>query len=311
MGSVLTPQQARGRTARRTAAALGYDECVTYSFIDRAAAEAFGGGAEATRLENPISSEMSHLRPSLLPGLLRAAARNQARGAGAMALFECGTAFHGGAPGEQHAALTGLLVGAPGRDVHGHARTPDLYDARADAEAVLEGLGAPAGRVLPGAPEWWHPGRSGRVALGPKAALATFGELHPRVLAAMDVRGPAAAFTVHLDAIPASKAKGPSRGALELSNVQAVERDYAFVLDRDVPAQDVVAAARGADKALIADVRVFDAFEDGAVGEGRKSLAIAVRLQPRDRTLTEAEIVAVGERIVAKVAHATGGELRT
>ena len=309
--SVLTPQQVRERTARRMAAALGYDECVTYSFVDRAAAEAFGGGSEATRIENPISSEMSHLRPSLLPGLLRAAARNQARGAAAMALFECGTAFHGGAPGEQHAALTGLLVGAPGRDVHGGVRAPDLYDARGDAEAVLKALGAPAGRILPGAPEWWHPGRSGRVALGPKVALATFGELHPRVLAAMDVKGPAAAFTVHLDAIPMPKAKGASRGALAVPSVQAVERDYAFVLDRDVPAQDVVAAARGADKALIADVRVFDAFEGGAVGEGRKSLAIAVRLQPMDRTLTEAEIAAVGEKVVAKVAKATGGTLRS
>ena len=310
-GGVLTPEQRRERAARRTAAALGYDECVTYSFIDRAAAEAFGGGSEATRLENPISSEMSHLRPSLLPGLLRAAARNQARGAGAMALFECGTVFDGGAPGEQRTALTGLLLGPAERDVHGGARAPDVFDARGDAEAVLAALGAPAGRVLPGAPDWWHPGRSGRVALGPKVALATFGELHPRALSLLGVRGRAVAFTVHLDAIPAPKAKGPSRGALALSNVQAVERDFAFVVDADVPAQDVVAAARGADKTLIADVRVFDVFEGGAVGEGRKSIAVAVRMQPADRTLTEAEIAAVGEKVVAKVAKATGGALRS
>ncbi len=309
-GPVLTPGQARERIARRTAAALGYDECVTYSFVDLAAAETFGGGAEGTRLENPISSEMSHLRPSLLPGLLRAAARNQARGVGRMALFECGAAFHGGGPGEQHAALTGVIVGAPDRDVHGGAREADAFDMRGDAAAILEALGAPAGRVLRGAPDWWHPGRSGRVTLGPKVALATFGEVHPRASRAMGVKGRVAAFTVHLDAIPMPKAKGASRGALALSNVQGVERDFAFVLDRDVPAQDVVAAARGADKALIADVRVFDAFEGGALGEGRKSLAIAVRLQPADRTLTEAEIAAVGERIVAKVAAATGGTLR-
>ena len=310
-GPVLTPAQRRERTARRTAAALGYDECVTYSFIDRAAAEAFGGGAEATRLENPISSEMSHLRPSLLPGLLRAAARGRARGAGPLALFECGTAFHGGAPGEQHEALAGVLLGPAERDVHGGARAPDVYDARADAQAVLAALGAPAGRVLPGAPDWWHPGRSGRIALGPKVVLATFGQVHPRALAALDVKGPAIAFTVDLGAIPAPRAKGASRGALELSNVQAVERDFAFVLDARVPAQDVVAAAKGADKALIADVRVFDAFEGGALGEGRKSVAIAVRMQPRDRTLTEAETAAVGEKVIAKVAHATGGKLRS
>ena len=310
-GSVLTPEQVRERTARRTAAALGYDECVTYSFIDRAAAEAFGGGAEATRLENPISSEMSYLRPSLLPGLLRAALRNQARGAGAMALFECGTAFHGGAPGEQHGELTGLLTGPAGRDVHGAARAPDLYDARADAEAILAALGAPEGRILPGAPDWWHPGRSGRIALGPKRALATFGELHPGVLAAMGLKGAVAAFTVHLGEIPMPRSKGAGRGALSLSNVQAVERDFAFVMDAGVPAQDVVSAAKGADKALISEVRVFDAFEGGALGEGRKSIAIAVRMQPADRTLTEDEIAAVGRKVVAKVEKATGGALRS
>ncbi len=195
--------------------------------------------------------------------------------------------------------------------MHGGARAADGFDMRGDAGAILAALGAPAGRIQRGAPDWWHPGRSGRVTLGPKVALATFGEVHPRASQAMGVKGRVAAFTVHLDAIPVPRGKGASRGALALSNVQSVERDFAFVLDRDVPAQDVVAAARGADKALIADVRVFDAFEGGALGPGRKSLAIAVRLQPADRTLTEAEIAAVGERIVAKVAKATGGALRS
>ncbi|MEL7182943.1 MAG: phenylalanine--tRNA ligase subunit beta, partial [Pseudomonadota bacterium] len=197
---VLTPLQHRERAARRTTAALGYDECVTYSFIDRDAAALFGGGTQATELENPISSEMSHMRPALLPGLLRAAARNQARGTMDLALFEIGTVFHGGEPGEQHLLLTGLLVGhtAP-KDVHGTRRAVDVFDAKADAEAVLAAIGAPArAQVLRGVQDWWHPGRSARITLGPKNTLAAFGEIHPKVLKAMDVKGPATGFAIHI-----------------------------------------------------------------------------------------------------------------
>ncbi|UWQ22330.1 phenylalanine--tRNA ligase subunit beta [Jannaschia sp. W003] len=307
---VLTPAQRRERLARRTVASLGYDECVTYSFIDAEAATLFGGDPEALRLENPISSEMSHMRPDLLSGLLRAAARNQARGAGGFALFEVGTAFSGGEPGEQGLQVAGLLVGQGPRDMHGGRRAPDAFDARADAEAALAALGAPAAQVMRGAPDWFHPGRSGTIRLGPKRVLAAFGELHPRVLKALDVRGPAVAFTVHPDAVPFPKATGTARPALILSDLQAVERDFAFVVDESVEAQALVNAAKGADKALITDVRVFDEFVGGSLGEGRKSLAIAVRLQPREATLTDKEIEAVGAKVVEKVRKATGGELR-
>ncbi len=309
---ILSPVQKREQAARRTAAALGYNECVTYSFIDKAAATIFGGGDDATMLANPISSEMSHMRPALLPGLLRAAARNQARGFADQALFEVGAAFHGGEPEEQHLLVSGLLVGRTGpKDVHGAARPVDLYDAKADAEALLAAMGAPAKvQILRGASDWWHPGRHGKICLGPKKVLGIFGELHPKVLREMDVKGPAVAFTLWPAEIPLPRKTGAARPALTLNDLQPVERDFAFVVDTDVQALDLVNAAAGADKALIADVRVFDEFIGGSLGEGKKSLAITVRLQPIDKTLKEAEIEAVAARIVEKVTKATGGTLR-
>jgi phenylalanyl-tRNA synthetase beta chain len=312
---VLTPMQVREKTARRTLAALGYNECMTYSFIDSASAALFGGGQEPTRIENPISSEMTHMRPDLLPGLLQAAARNQARGFADLALFEVGPAFTGGEPGEQVLQATALLVGASAaRDPHGSRRPVDIYDAKADAEAVLAAIGAPAKvQIARKAPGWFHPGRSGTMSLGPNA-LASFGEVHPRVLKAMDVKGPAVALTIHLAAIPFPKAKTATRAALDISDLQAVERDFAFVVDRSVEALTLVNAAQGADKALIERVSVFDQFTgdkaEAQMGAGKKSIAISVRLQPRDKTLTEDEIEAVSTRIVEKVAKATGGVLR-
>ncbi len=313
---VLTPQQRREAAARRMAAALGYSECVTYSFIGAEAAALFGGGSEAVRLDNPISSEMTHLRPDLLPGLLAAAARNQARGFTDLALFELGPVFFGGEPGEQRVQLSGLLVGASApRDPWGSRRAVDLYDAKADAEAILAAVGAPArmqiDRRLDG---WWHPGRAGNMALGP-SRLASFGEVHPRVLKAMEVKGPAVAFTVHLANVPLPRTKSPTRPALNASAFQAVERDFAFVVDERVEAAVLVNAALGADKGLIESVRVFDQFAGeraaAQMGAGRKSLAITARLQPKDRTLTDAEIEAVAAKIVEKVTKATGGTLRS
>ena len=309
---VMTPMQRREQIARRTAAALGYNECVTYSFIDQASAALFGGGGDETRLENPISSDMSHMRPALLPGLLQAAARNQARGFMDLALFEVGPAFHGGEPGEQHTLISGLLVGRTGpKDTHGSSRAVDVFDVKADAEAILNALGAPARvQILRGAREWWHPGRHGRICLGPKKVLGVFGELHPKVLTAMDIKGPAMAFTLWPAEIPLPRKSGASRGALDISDLQAVERDFAFVVDADVEALTLVNAALGADKALIEEVRVFDEFIGGSLGDGKKSLAITVRLQPRDATLKEAEIEAVGQKVIEKVTKATGGTLR-
>ena len=309
---VMTPIQRRLVAARRTAAALGYNECVSYSFIDQASATLFGGGTDMTMLENPISADMSHMRPALLPALLQAAARNQARGFADMALFEVGTVFDGGEPGEEHLQVSGLLIGRTGpKDVHGASRDVDVFDAKADAEAVLAAIGAPAKvQINRGAPEWWHPGRHGMICLGPKKVMGVFGEVHPRILAAMNVKGPAMAFTIYPEQIPLPRKSGASRGAMDISDLQAVERDFAFVVDSDVDALALVNAAAGADKALIDGVRVFDEFIGGSLGEGKKSLAITVRLQPRDGNLKDKDIEALSAKVIEKVTKATGGVLR-
>ncbi|HRO13516.1 MAG TPA: phenylalanine--tRNA ligase subunit beta, partial [Paracoccus sp. (in: a-proteobacteria)] len=200
-------------------------------------------------------------------------------------------------------------------DPHGSRRAVDIHDAKADAEAILSAIGAPAraqiDRKLDG---WWHPGRAGNIALGPNR-LASFGEVHPRVLRALDVKGPAVAFTIHIANVPMPKAKSPTRPALVISDLQAVERDFAFVVDEEVEASAIVNAAQGADKALIERVTVFDQFTgdkaQAQMGPGKKSVAITARLQPRDRTLTDADIEAVAAKIVDKVARATGGSLRS
>ncbi|MFV2034475.1 MAG: phenylalanine--tRNA ligase subunit beta [Halocynthiibacter sp.] len=315
--AILTPMQKREAAARRKIAALGYNECVSYSFIDQAAAALFDGGTEATMLQNPISTEMSHMRPDLLPGLLAAAARNQARGFMDLALFEIGPAFHGGEPGEQRLLASGLLVGHNGpKDVHGARRAVDVYDAKADAEAVLAAIGAPAkAQILRGAQGWWHPGRSAKICLGAKKVLAVFGELHPKVLAAMGVKGAAVGFTLYLEEPPFPRSKSATRAALVASDLQAVERDFAFVVDGNVEAVTLVNAAAGADKTLIESVRVFDEFTgttaEVQMGAGKKSLAITVRLQPAEKTLTEKDIEMIAAKIIEKVGKATGGVLRS
>jgi phenylalanyl-tRNA synthetase beta chain len=309
---VLSLGQTREQTARRTIASLGYNECVTYSFIDHDAAVMFGGGTDATMLSNPISSEMSHMRPSLLPGLLQAAARNQARGIMDMALFEVGPIWHGGEPEDQEALACGILVGQTDpKDVHSSRRTVDVYDVKADVEAVLHALGAPKKvQFQRGLSNWWHPGRSARMALG-KTSLAGFGEVHPTVLAALGVRGPVMAFAIHTKNIPMPKTRSATRPALTISDLQAVERDFAFVVDQSVEAITLVNAAKGADKVLIEEVQVFDEFIGGSLAEGLKSLAFTVRLQPKDTTLKDLEIEAVSAKIVEKVSKATGGKLRS
>ncbi|MBZ0128480.1 MAG: phenylalanine--tRNA ligase subunit beta [Rhodobacteraceae bacterium] len=313
---VLTPMQRREAVARRTTAALGYNECVTYSFVDQASAAMFGGGSDATMLANPISSEMSHMRPSLLPGLLQAASRNQARGSADLALFEVGPVFHGGEPEDQEMMLTGISVGhTVPRDAHGSRRPVDLYDAKADAEAVLAAIGAPAKLMIRrGCSGWWHPGRSALVTLGPKIVLGAFGELHPKVLDALGVKGPVVGFAIHIANLPFPKAKSATRPALELSALQAVDRDFAFVVDKEVEAEAILNAARSADKVLIGEVAVFDQFTgakaEAQMGAGKKSVAITVHLQPVAATLTDKEIEAVSAKIITKVTAATGGTLR-
>lgn len=315
--TTLTPIQRRERAARRSLAAQGFNECVTYSFVGQAEAALFGGGTEEMRLENPISSEMSHMRPDPLPGLMAAAARNQARGFGDLALFEVGPGFTGGEPGQQRLVASGVLTGmtAP-RDWSGARRPVDLFDAKAAVIEALNAIGCPTERLMVRreASSWYHPGRSALLSLGPKNVLAEFGELHPKVLAAMDVKGPAVAFTILLENPPFPKKTGASKGALASSDLQPVERDFAFVVGAEVEAEEMLRAARSADKKLIESATVFDVFAGKkaaeSLGAGKKSVAFSVRMQPRDKTLTEKEIEAVVEKVVAAVAKATGGALR-
>jgi phenylalanyl-tRNA synthetase beta chain len=309
---VLTLAQRRMTTARRILAARGFDECVHISFIAREQARLFGGGDDARQLENPIAADLDSLRPSVLPTLLGAVQRNQARGLSPLMLFELGPQFASGMPGDQTLVAAGLRAGEPRRHWSKKTPAPDALAAEADALIALESVwgqkvDAP---ISAQAPSWYHPGRAGTIALGPKT-LCHFGELHPAILAAFDIKGPVAAFEIFLDAIPEPKTKaGQSRGALRVSDFQAVERDFAFIVDAGVSAEKLVKAARGADKALIERVDVFDVYEGKGVPEGKKSLAISVRLQPLDATLTNADIEAVAQKIVNAVIKATGGSLR-
>jgi phenylalanyl-tRNA synthetase beta chain len=312
---VLTESQDRMRRARRCLAGRGLHEAATWSFVPRAHAELFGGGnaVEALSLANPISAELDTMRPSVLPGLIAAAGRNIDRAMSHVALFEAGPQFGGLEPEEQTRAVSGLRRGAGPRHWTEAPREPDVFDVKADAFAVLEACGAPVDsvQVTDDAPGWYHPGRSGTLRLGPKTVLAHFGEIHPRVLHAMDVKGPVMAFEIFPEHIPPSKRKpGKARPPLDAPDLLPVERDFAFVVDRGVSADALVRAARGAEKKLIEDVRVFDLYEGAGVPEGKKSLAIEVRLQPREKTLTDEEIEAVSAKIVAQVKKATGGELR-
>jgi phenylalanyl-tRNA synthetase beta chain len=306
---VLTSSQKRTRLVRRALATRGFNETISYSFIPRAQAALFGGGDDARQLENPIAADMDAMRPSPLPSLLTAAQRNQSRGFSDLMLFEIGAGFRSGMPEAQQTMAAAIRVGAGQRSWTKAAHPADAFDVKADVLAALEIAmgGAMTAPVKAGAPQWYHPGRSGTLALGPKV-LAHFGELHPSIISAFDLKGPVAAFELVLDAIPETKSKGKSGYAP--SAFQAVERDFAFVLDASVTADDVVKAAKSAERTLIESVSVFDLYEGKGVPEGRKSLAITVRLQPRDKTLTDAEIEAVAGKIVAAVAKATGGTLR-
>ncbi len=308
----LTAAQKRVRHVRRAIAARGFHETVNFSFIPRAHAALFGGGDEARQVANPIAADLDAMRPAVLPSLLAAAARNAARGATELMLFEMGAAFQSGMPGAQTLIASGLRMGGAVRHWSKSAHAADAFDAKADMLAILESaMGAAMTAPLRAeAPAWYHPGRSGTLALGSKV-LGHFGEIHPAILAAFDLKGPVAAFEVFMDTIPEPKTKGKARSVFAPSPYPAVERDFAFVVDRDVSAEDIVKAARGVDRALVERIDVFDLYEGKGVAEGRKSLAIAVRLQPKDKTLTDAEIDAIAQKIVAAVTKATGGSLRT
>jgi phenylalanyl-tRNA synthetase beta chain len=314
---ILTPIQRRTRRARRALAARGMVEAVTWSFIARSAAEWFGGGGSDLTLANPIASDLSEMRPSLLPGLVLAAQANSDRGFSDLALFEVGQIFKGDQPQDQLTAAAGVRRGfASSKGIGRHwsgSATADALDAKADAFAVLASTDAPmqALQIVPGGANWLHPGRSATIQIGPQNILGYFGELHPRTLEALGADGPLLAFEVILDRIPDARQKSTrAKPLLELSAFQPVSRDFAFTVDRSVRAGDIVRSAQAADRKLIADVTVFDVYEGKGIDDGKKSIAIAVTIQPREKTLTDQEIDAIAGRIVAEVTKKTGGTLR-
>ncbi|MCO5063821.1 MAG: phenylalanine--tRNA ligase subunit beta [Rhizobiaceae bacterium] len=315
---ILTTLQVRTRLAKRTLAVRGMMEAVTWSFIPARHAEVFGGGRAALKLSNPIAAEMSDMRPSLLPGLIAAAQRNADRGFADVALFEVSGAYEGDTPDTQRRVASGIRRGTAkldgsGRSWSGNAGPVGVFDAKSDAIAVLEACGAPVDRlqIEAVAPDWYHPGRSGLIKLGPKVVLGHFGEFHPSTLEVLDVAGPLAGFEIFLDAIPEPKAKATrTKPRLELSPFQAVKRDFAFVVEKAVEAGTLVRAALAADKKLITGVTVFDVFEGAALGADRKSIAIEVSIQPTDKTLTDEDFEALASRIVENVRKQTGGTLR-
>ena len=302
----------RAELVRRTLASRGLTEAVTFSFISSRVAELFGGGKPELRLVNPISAELDAMRPSALPGLVEAARHNADRGFPDAALFELGPAYRDDTPEGQLTVAAGLRAGRLGpRDWRQPPGEPDLYDAKADALAALAAMGAPVDNIQTAddPPPWFHPGRAGALRLGP-SLLAHFGELHPDVLDAFEVKGPVAAFEVFLDAVPLPRA-GRGKPPLKLSVFQPVERDFAFIVDRDLPAEILLRAARSVDRKLVSEIRLFDVYEGKGLPDGKKSLAISVVLQPQEATLTDSEIDAFSKRLVVAVEKATGGTLRS
>ena len=309
--AAIDPRRRRAELVRRTLAARGLTEAVTFSFLSAAAAERFGGGQPELRLVNPISADLDQMRPSVLPNLLDAARRNADRGFTDIALFELGPIYRDDTPEGQANVAGGLRAGRLGpRDWRLKPDEADLFTAKEDALATLAAAGTPIDNIQVSGepPAWFHPGRAGTLRLGP-TMLGHFGELHPEMLDTFDLKGPVAAFEVFIDAVALPRA-GRARSPLRLSVFQPVERDFAFIVDRGVPAEMLLRAARGVDRKLVTDIRLFDVYEGKGLPEGKKSLAIAVTLQPQDATLTDAEIEAFSGRLVAAVEKATGGALR-
>ena len=310
----LSAAQKRAVTVRRALASRGLVEAVTFSFIAKAQAEFFGGGDSSLTLVNPISADLDVMRPSILPSLVSAAQANADRGLMDAALFEVGPEYRDDTPEGQSTVAAGLRMGRTGpRHWRDGGRAVDALVAKADALAALAAAGAPIEnlQVTTDAPRWYHPGRSASLRLG-AAVLAHFGELHPRAAQALGAKATVAAFEVHLDAVPLPRAKaGKARALLRLSPFQPVERDFAFVVDKDLPAEKLLRAARAVDKKLVSEVRLFDVYEGKGLPEGKKSLAIQVTLQPQEATLTEAALEGFSKKLVEQVSKATGGVLRS
>lgn len=312
--ATLTNSQVKSRAAKRQLASIGMVECITWSFMQQGIAEIFGGGDKTLKVDNPISSELDAMRPSILPNLIYNAKRNADRNFRNSNLFEVGPQYNDDTPLGQKLMASGIRTGNIGeRHWAGRNRPVDAYDAKSDAIAALKAAGAPVGnlKVFTEAPDWYHPGRSGTLRLGPKQILATFGELHPNVLKKLDIKGTVVGFEVDLNAIPKSRKKGAkAKNALNASDLQSVTRDFAFVVEQGISSQDVVGAVKSADKNNIDKISIFDVFEGASLGDGNKSVGVTVRLQPRQKTFTDDEIEEISRKITQSVEKNTSGTLR-
>ena len=306
----LTTKQTRTELVRRTLAAQGMAECVTFSFMPHDIAALFGDTPDALRLTNPIAADLDQLRPTPIATLVLAAQRNGARGYPDVALFEVGPGFTLDASECQSWIAAGLRAGATPRNWLSPPLPIDAMDAKGDLWAAMTAVGIPLDALvlMQDAPAFYHPGRSATVRQGPQTVLGSFGELHPRVLKALDLTGPVAAFHLNLDAVAEPKRR--RRAAPDLAPFQPIRRDFAFLADSDVTADAVIRAARGAERNLIAGVSLFDVYQGDRLPPGKKSMAIEVVFQPRERSLTDAEIDAVSQKVVAAVTKATGATLR-
>lgn len=309
----LNPSQRRAVTVKHELADRGMFETVTWSFTDSKLAAFFRKSGEAIKLTNPIAAELDEMRPSILPNLLIGARNNVVRGDANVSLFEVGPEFFGRKPGQQHTVAAGIRLGNTAKKYwQGGERAFDVFDAKADALAAIAAANGPFdnAQVTKDAPAYYHPGRSGSLRLG-KNVLAYFGELHPAVLKAFDIKGRVMAFEVYLDNIPLPRtSNGKSKKKLELSMLQAVDKDLAFVVDKTVAAANIAAAAKNADREHISDVRIFDVYEGANLPEGKKSVALGLTFQPKEKTFTDAELDGLMKKVILEVGKKTDAVLR-
>ena len=315
---VLTRMQRRNSQLRRAFTIEGYDECITYSFVDKESADLFKEGKDLVAISNPISSEMTHMRPSIIPGLLMAARKNQNRGNFDLRFFEIGSSFKGSLPDEEFVEASGVLIGnILGRNVYEPSRMSDFFDIKNHVLNILNALNVPIGRLSfkRGTPNYYHPQRSAVISLGPKVVLGRLGEIHPTILEQFDLKGRAYSFSIFPENIPFGSSKSTSKQALEIYDLPSASRDFAFIVDEKVEIDLLIASIYSVDKNLIQQVSLFDVFHgvkaNEQFGNGKKSIAFSVKFQPRKETLKDAEIDRISKEIIQKIEKQTGGCLRS
>lgn len=309
---ILLPEQHNALVVKHELASRGMYETVTWSFADSEIAKFFRKGKEAILLQNPIVKELDEMRPSILPNLLTAVKNNIAKGYANVALFEVGPEFYGRNPNEQITAASGVRAGNTAKKDWSHStREYDVFDVKADALAAIAAAKGPYEnpQITLDAPSYYHPGRSGTIRLG-KNVLAYFGEIHPSILKALDIKERVVAFEVNLNNIPLPRKSVKARKKLELSAFQPVDKDLAFVVDKNISAASLIAAAKNADRNHITDVRIFDVYEGENLPSGKKSLAISLTFQPIEQTFTDKDIENLMNKVIVEVGKKTGGELR-